>query len=375
MVRTDQSPGSPVSLEPIGGYPHPVLRALFWRRGIAKVLPTEHGIALHRLTYWTSSPDNECVRASGLVALPRRRRRYRGIVSWQHGTESLRTSAPSAKHVFHGLLPAAVFAGHGYVLIAPDYLGYGVSDRAHDYYLADNMAIVVRDCIRAATTAIAQREIAVPPGLFLSGFSEGGHAAIATHRLLERAPLDGLSLRASAPVAAPGDLAEAGLTGALAGDSQFCSLYIAWLATTYARHYREPLVSVLAPPWADVAGSLFDGTHDADETVASLPRQPREMLQPDFLATHDRNEDHWFLDRLRENSLLDWAPRAPIRAYYGTKDTDVTPIQAELLQDNHRARGGDCTAICVGDVDHDETILHAAPLLRNWFDELAERPA
>ena len=159
MVRTDQSPGSPVSLERIGGYPHPVIRALFWRQGIAKVLPTEHGIALHRLSYWTSSPDNECVQASALVALPRRRRRLRGIVSWQHGTESLRTGAPSAKHVFHGLLPAAVFAGHGYLLIAPDYLGYGVSDRAHDYYLADNMAMVVRDCIRAATTAIAQRAI------------------------------------------------------------------------------------------------------------------------------------------------------------------------------------------------------------------------
>ena len=63
MVRTDQSPGSPVSLERIGGYPHPVIRALFWRQGIAKVLPTEHGIALHRLIYWTVSPDNDCVPA------------------------------------------------------------------------------------------------------------------------------------------------------------------------------------------------------------------------------------------------------------------------------------------------------------------------
>jgi Secretory lipase len=375
MARSDPSPGSPVSLERIGGYPHPVLRALFWRQGIAKVLPTEHGIALHRLIYWTSNSDNECVQASGLVALPRRRSRFRGVVSWQHGTESLRTGAPSAKHIFHGLLPAAVFAGHGYVLIAPDYLGYGVSDRVHDYFLADNMAIVVRDCIRAATTAIAQRAIAVPPSLFLTGFSEGGHAAIAAHRLLETAPIADLSLIASAPVAAPGDLAQAGLAGALTGGSRFCSLYIAWLATTYARHYREPLASVLAPAWTDVAGPLFDGTHDGDQTVASLPSQPREMLHPDFLATYDRNEDHWFLARLRENSLLDWAPRAPIRVYYGNKDADVTPIQAELLQDNLRTRGGDCTAICVGDVDHDATILHAAPLLRNWFDELAERPA
>jgi pimeloyl-ACP methyl ester carboxylesterase len=374
MVQTDQSPGIPVSLEPIGRYPHALLRALFWRRGLARVLPTEHGIALHRLVYWTSSPDNECVRASGLIALPRGRGRLRGIVSWQHGTESLRTESPSAKHVFHGLLPAAVFAGHGYMLIAPDYLGYGVSDREHDYHLADNMAIVVRDCIRAAATAISQRGTAVPARLFLSGFSEGGHAAIATHRLVESAPIAGLRLMGSAPVAAAGDLAEAGLAGALAGGSRYCSLYVAWLATTYARHYREPLESVLVPHWADVAHSLFDGSHDGEETVAALPPQPREMLDPDFLARYERNADHWFLARLRENSLLDWAPQAPMRVYYGTKDADVLPLQAELLERHLRSRGGDCTAVCVGDADHDGTTLHAAPLLRNWFDELAELP-
>lgn len=372
MVPTDESPGSRGSLARIGSYPHLVVRALFRRQGIARVLPTEHGVTLHRLTYSTTSSDNERVLASALVALPRGRRRLRGVVSWQHGTESLRTNAPSTKHVLHGLLPACVFAGHGYLMVAPDYLGYGVSDRAHDYYLTDNMAVVVRDCIGAATTAIAQLGTAAPPGLFLAGFSEGGHATLATHRLLEREPLADLTLRASAGVATPGDLDGAGLAGALAGGSRYCSLYIAWLAATYARHYREPLASVLTPQWGELAQVLFDGTHDSEQTVEALPNQPREMLHPDFLGTYDRNGDHWFLARLRQNSLLDWAPRAPLRLYYGTEDTDVTPVQAELLEDHHRARSGDTTAVCVGDVDHDGTILLAAPLLRDWFDQLAD---
>ena len=50
---------------------------------------------------------------------------------------------------------------------------------------------------------------------------------------------------------------------------------------------------------------------------------------------------------------------------------DVTANQAELFQTHARARGADATAICVGDVDHEATILPAAILLRNWFDELA----
>jgi len=365
------APGEPIAIERIGGYPKFVVRFLFRRQGIAQQLPTEHGITLHRLTYWTHTPDGRMVKASGLIALPRGGSDLRGVVSWQHGTESLRTNAPSNKHIFHGLLPAAVFAGHGCVLLAPDYLGYGVSEESHDYYLADHMATVVSDFIRAAKTVLDHSGVEVPSRLFLTGYSEGGYATLATQRALERAPIAGLSVAASAPVAAAVDLSGLGVAGALAGQSVYCSLYLAWIATTYARAYGEPVTDVLTPGWAARTETLFDGTSDGDATVAVLPSDPRDLFNPDFLGAYHAGTDHWFVRRLRENSLLDWSPRVPIRAYYGAADVDVTPPQAGLLQENFRAHGGDATAICVGDVDHDASLLPAAVLLRDWFDEVA----
>ena len=366
-----QVAGAPISLERIGGYPNFVVRLLFRRQGIADQLPTEHGITLYRLTYRTAAPDGRLVTASGLLGIPRGRVHARGLVSWHHGTESLRTNAPSSKHVFHGLLPAAVFAGHGYLLLAPDYLGHGVSNEWHDYYLADHMAGVVRDFICAAKTVLDHSGVEVPSRLFLAGYSEGGYATLATQRALERAPIAGLSVAASAPVAAAVDLAGLGVAGALAGESVYCSLYLAWIATTYARAYDEPVTDVLTPEWAARTDSLFDGSRDGDATVAALPRDPRDLFSPDFLGAYDAGTDHWLVRRLRENSLLDWSPRAPIRAYYGAADVDVTPAQAGLLQENFRAHGGDATAICVGDVDHDASLLPAAVLLRDWFDEIS----
>ena len=365
--------GEPISIQRIGGYPHFVLRLLFHRQGLAEVLPTEHGITLHRLTYWTESPDARLVRASGLMALPRGRGPYRGVVSWQHGTESLRTNAPSSKHIFHGLLPAAVFAGHGYVLLAPDYLGYGVSEESHAYYLADHMAAVVSDFLHAAHSVLVNSRLVVPPRLFLTGFSEGGHATLATQRALEREPGRGLTVAAAAPIAAAVDLDGRGVAGALAGGSEFCSLYLGWIAKTYAEHYGESLASVLRPEWAAAAEMLFDGSRGGEQAVATLPAQPRDLLTPEFLAAYDAHREHWFLDRLRENNVLDWSPRAPVRVYFGTGDADVTPGQAACLQENYRSHGGDATAICVGDVDHEGSIVPAAPLIRNWFDELAAR--
>ena len=223
-------------------------RALFWRRGIAKVLPTEHGIALHRLIVLDRRvPTTSAFGHRDWLRCRGERRRYRGVVSWQHGTESLRTERafretrlprPRSRPLS---LPDTAMCSSRPIISGTEFPIVPTTTTSLTTWRSSYAIASAPPRPRSRNA-----QIAVPPGLFLSGFSEGGHAALAAHRLLESAPLDGLSLRASAPVAAPGDLAGAGLTGALTGDSKYCSLYIAWLATTYARHYREPLVSVLA---------------------------------------------------------------------------------------------------------------------------------
>jgi pimeloyl-ACP methyl ester carboxylesterase len=266
------------------------------------------------------------------------------------------------------VLPAAVLAGHGYILLAPDYLGYGVSDEPHHYYVTANMAAVVRDFLEAAQQVLAGSGFTGPMPLLIAGFSEGGHATLATQRLLERAPLDGFVLCASAPIAAAVDLADLGLGRALRGESRFASLYIAWLALSYARAYCEDISSVLDSPWDLLSPDMFDGKHDGDSIVAALPADPRDLFNRAFMAARERGESHWFLSRLRENSILEWRPSTPTRCYFGTLDVDVGPEQSELLQ---RLSGESVAAVSVGEVDHEKTVGLAAPLLRDWFDEVA----
>jgi hypothetical protein len=363
-------PGTPVAVGFLGRLPHPVIRLLFRHYGVARVLPTEHGVALHRLVYTTRAPDGRPVAASGLVALPHRGGAPRGIVSWQHGTASLRTAAPSARDAVNGLLPAAVFAGHGYALLAPDYLGLGISEEPHEYYLAEHMAAVVRDFVVAAWAALRHHDVALRARLHLAGFSEGGHASLAAQRAIERDPVTGLPLVAVAPVAAPVDLPGLGMAGALAGGSRYCSLYLAWIAKSYAAVYGERLTDVLRPEWARVVPEMFDGRHDGDSTVAALPADPRALLTEDFLDAYDSGAPHWFLALMAENSLLDWCPVAPVRSYFGTRDADVTPEQAAMAEARLGAGGAEVRAVCVGDVDHEGALERAAPLVRQWFDEL-----
>ncbi len=363
-------PGALSSVTPVGGYRSWVLRALIWSQGLSAAFPTQYGVSLYRVEYWTTAPGGHVALASGLVALPRADS-LRGVVSFQHGTASERSAAPSAPDPDNGVLAAAVFAGTGYLLVAPDYLGFGTSPEPHPYYHAESTANAVVDLLRASREVVAAAGFAWPGALFLTGFSQGGHATLAAQRAIEANPGDGLDLLASASVAGPFDLADIGFPSALEGRSRFASLYIAWIANTYARIYGMPLESVVREPYRSQLQLLFDGAHSGDAIVAALPAQPRELLTPGFLAEYDAGRESWFVTRLAENSLLDWTPRAPIRLYYGEADVDVAPAEALVAATHFAARGADVRAISVGAVDHEGSVLAAFQQVRAWFDELA----
>jgi dienelactone hydrolase len=362
-------PGDVASVEAVGGYPGWVLRALIWSQGLSDVVPTQYGVSLYRVEYWTTAPGGRRVRASGLVAFPRSDE-LRGVVSFQHGTASERSVAPSTPDPNNGVVAAAVFAGHGYLLVAPDYIGLGTSAEPHPYYHTASIASAVVDLLRASRDVAAAAGFAWPDALFLAGFSQGGHATLAAQRALEADPIECLQVRASASVAGPVDLARIQFPAALRGRSRFASLYIAWIASTYARTYAMPLDSVIREPYASQLATLFDGAHDGDAILAALPKQPRDMLAPAFLADYDAERPTWFVARLAENSLLDWTPRAPVRLYYGEDDVNVDPEDARVAAAAFRSRGADVTAVSVGAHDHDASVLAAVPPLRAWFDAL-----
>ena len=363
-------PGTVASVTPVGGYPGWALRALIWTQGLSAAVPTQYGVSLYRVEYWTTAPGGRLALASGLVTFPRAAE-LRGVVSFQHGTASERSAAPSTPDPNNGIVAAAVFAGHGYLLVAPDYLGLGTSMEPHPYYHAESTANAVVDLLRASREVVAAAGFRWPAALFLAGFSQGGHATLAAQHAIEANPGDELRVRASASVAGPFDLAGIGFPSALEGRSRFASLYIAWIANSYARIYEMPLGSLIREPYQSQLAVLFDGAHGGDAIVAALPAQPRDMLTPGFLADYDAGRETWFVTRLAENSLLDWTPRAPVRLYYGEADVDVAPAEARAAATHFSARGGDVRAITVGALDHEGSLLAAAPLLRAWFDELA----
>lgn len=334
-------------------------RVLLTLSGV-KGVRVRRAVDCYRMEYPMVRANGETVRLTGLLALPRGIAPRR-IASFQHGTTTTRTAVPSQPDGT-GLAAAILFAGEGYMLVVPDYPGLGGAPGRHPYYVAEEIGPSVVAMIDAAG-----RLKGAPRGpVVLAGFSEGGWDSLAALRLLEAR---GTPVLASAQVAGAYDLRRISLPAAMTGDAPSHSLYLAYAAWGQAAHYGHRLDSVLTPHYAATVERVFDGGKP-DEIIAALPANPREMFNPGFLEAYDRDRPHWYLDAFAANSLTDITPRAPVRLYYGSKDMDVSPQEAIVAAKAMRARGADVTAVDVGPVGHDASMLAAAPLILGWLGEL-----
>lgn len=369
---TGRTPGSVIAVERVGGHNRLVLAGLLMAALPARP-PISDGAELLRIRYW-SEVGGQPVEASGLMAVPYRTlggERPRGTAMYLHGTSPDRTASPSAPGDQEGLLPAALFAGGGYILLAPDYFGLGQSHAAPAYIHASATAAAARDLIIAARSVAGALKLPFSGDLYVTGFSQGGHATAVVQRDLEAAPIPGIRLRAAAAISGAFDLA--GVSVPYAFEHKH-SLYLAYIAASYAAQYHQPLGTVIAERYARVLPGLFDGNHSPDAISAALPADPQDLFRPDALAEIKAGKPNWFTDGLAANEAYRWAPRAPLRLYYGDKDTDVSPQDSKRFHAVSSQLGGNIRLMPQGPYDHVGTALQGIPRIRVWFDSLSASP-
>src|ERR1700730_2868223 len=174
-------------------------------------------ITVYHLEYQTVDPAGQLTPASGALMVPSGGTACEGgraIVAYAHATRTDRNfniADLTASGNDEGLLMAAVFASEGYIVVAPNYVGYDTSSLGyHPYLNADQQSKDMIDALTAARSALPTIEApnSTDGGkLFLAGYSQGGHVAMATHRAMQAA---GMTVTAAAPMSGPYALAALG---------------------------------------------------------------------------------------------------------------------------------------------------------------------
>ena len=263
-----------------------------------------YAVTSYRIEYLTIDAKGESVRASGLVSVPVKPAGSKSpVLSYQHGTTFYDAEVPSNNAVASEI--SVVIASMGYIVLAPDYVGYGSSKGVdHPYLQAAPMAASVIDFLTAAKTWRQQAGVYDNQQLFLTGYSEGGYATMATHRALQASNSPHLQqLRVVVPGAGPynvqatmdslieivrdknkvlGALIQPGFLKKLGGSAQ--------------REVRRALLKELIPD-------------DADISIDAL-------FLDNFLSDDVKGTDSL-------SNVHDWRPQVPVHLYHGRDDRTV----------------------------------------------------
>ena len=229
-------------VEAVGTYPAPVLRLLIWYAKPPAPIAVKEGIRLYRVTYW-SQTNGSPVLVSGLMAVPNQATPS-GTVIWMHGTNVDRKDSPSAPSLQDGVLLSGAFAGGGYLYLAPDLVGLGVSKGPQAYLYNPSTIAVTLDFLTAAQRVTADLHRPWSPALYVAGFSQGGHDAAVIARELERLRQPQWRLQAAAGIEGAYNLADISVPLAMTGASPSHAIYLTTLALAYATDYGRPLESV-----------------------------------------------------------------------------------------------------------------------------------
>jgi alpha-beta hydrolase superfamily lysophospholipase len=306
------------------------------------------GVVAHQVRYVTRDPRGREAEATTGVLVPSGTSAAcsgaRPVVLYAHGT-----SVDSGKNMANladgeTQLVLAMFAAQGYIVVAPNYLGYtGSSQSWHPYLNAEAQAVDMVDGLRAARRALQVAGGPQPTGaLFVTGYSQGGHVAMATHRTLQRDHAGEFTVAASGPMAGPYNLAE---FGRLINEAQQINagavLFTPLLLTSYQRSYGDVYTSTAQAynaAYASTIESLLPSTSSVNELIGlgRLPADPtltvklfQNSAHPDGLILDSyrldyvNNPNNGFRRAMERNTLLGWTPTSPVAMCSGAQDPTV----------------------------------------------------
>ncbi len=350
--------------------------------GIISGVDVTNGVDLYKVSYTTTGSDMLPDTASGLLCIPDIIEGPRPLLNYQHGTTDGRNDVPSNLSGNEYLL-AASFSSLGFIAFAPDYLGMGESRGFHPYVHAETEASATIDMMAAVYSYLEEQEVPFSDQLFLTGYSQGGHAAMAVYQELEANYADQYDVTAALPMSGPYNISGVMLDLVLSEEEFFYPAYLVY--TVLGIQAVEPdffpdLSAIFREEYlADIQDFAATGeglftlnvnlltimTNKYGSSSANL------LFTPEILADIAANEEHPFRLELQKSDVYDWTPTSPTLMLYCEDDDQVSYLNTVLADSTMNANGApDVSSMDVsGDqmLDHTSCIAPALQVGVPWL--------
>lgn len=312
----------------------------------------QYGISYHRITYTTTGVQGQLDTVSGLVVLPTNPTKIYPTLVYQHGTSGNKLDVPSynVNNNGEGTL-GWLMGGMGFVAILPDYLGLGVSDGFHPYVHAATEASVAVDMLRALDSFAVQQNVFLNDQLFITGYSQGGHAGMALHREIQTNLSGEFTVTAAAHLSGPYSIGEVMRDFILSDEVYFYPAYVPNTVLSYQTVYGNlfnNVSDIFKPDYAGYIQQFYNNqitlTALNSELINKLVAnegvcRPNAMFQDSVLQNVSSTPNHPFNLALKDNNVYNWAPQSPTRIFYCMADDQVPFENSVLTLDTMEALG------------------------------------
>jgi len=321
---------------------------------------TVYGYKAYNIPYTTTDEEGNSVEVSGLMVVPTgvpsaMSQAGFSLVSDSHGTIFANAEAPTVIADSTSLpdgssvILTSLFA---FVTLQADYIGFGDSnDHYHPFILKKSLANSTVDFIIAAKEFAANNTINLNGQLFLTGYSEGGYAAMAALEKIEQE--EELQVTMAAPMAGPYAV-DVMAMGVLSQQTLSVPSFMADLGYAYALAYDEDIASVINEPYASKLEDLFDGSKtrsEIDPELTTVTTGPDGLFNPVLVNDFFTDPDNWFKKAVQENDVHNWVPQTAVRLVHCLGD-EVIPYDISLLTEGTmQAMSGDTANVAVVPVE------------------------
>ena len=338
-------------------------------------LTAQYGVDCYKVVYETIDPLGGRTIASGGLYLPHQTGINWPLLSFSHSTVTQTNDVPSVSLNLDAFAGVA-FACVGYASVVADLLGMGSSPGFHPFLHARSEATASVDMLRAARSYCASNNIGLNGQIFVTGYSQGGHTAMALHRELERYHTNEFTVTASAPMAGPYDMSGVELNDILSGRCVPDPYYAAYVLVAYQSLYSlaPGWSNLLAAPYDTTIPPLFNGNTSGTNINSALPCAVTTILAPALISALTNDPGCPLYQALRDNDLYRWKPVAPIRLYHCNGDQDVLFANSVVATNSFVAQGA--TQVQLWDpqptADHSGCVIPSLTAAKAWFGTLKQ---
>lgn len=296
-----------------------------------------------RVIHYPSVDQNgQALTLSGKLSVPEQ---PKGIILWPHFTIGSNEEAPSNR-----LTADAKCLKDDYVLIMPDYIGFGVSvDRVHPYLHGELTARNTVDLLLYTQPILDSMALGLPTdSIYIVGYSQGGATALWTLKLIEEEYADRIHVKRCFVGSAPCDVAstydEAVLHSHVSVPA-LISMLVVGTSEAYGLHLN--LEKILTPAAISkynkyiakkdhrLASAYFGmpnhklnhwlTAEGMDRTQPETKRMYEGLLRSSLLHNSITGD-------ATENFCPSWTPKTPMYVFHSTTDELVSFSNAEHLQ-------------------------------------------